>query len=366
MTLDNDRTRALRTRSQRLDGRLGDPLELVRELVGVQAQEPGAAALSIAARTEGVDSAAVERALVEERTLVRTWTMRGTIHVVPAEDAGWLVDLFAPLALPGADRRLSQLGVPAADRPKALAAIETALGERGPLTRAELMEHVARVGVNTGGQAAAHLARLAALNGIVVFGPPRSAKPTYVLRDAWLAGAAALREISREEALAELARRYLGAYGPAAPDDLAAWSGLPLRDARAGWEAIAPELTALQTAAGPAWLRSDPAPWLGDPPPDPPRLRLLPAFDTYLLGYRTRALAVPAGHERRVWPGGGIVRPTIVANGLARGTWRHQRRDERVTITIEPFPDSVIGEQALAEEVAHIEAFLGVRAKPAG
>jgi winged helix DNA-binding protein len=345
--VSEDRIRALRARSQRLlHDRLPDATALVRELVGVQAQEPGAAALSIRARTRGLTRAAVDRALVEERSIVRTWAMRGTIHLVPGEDAGWLTELLAPLSRRSSHRRLEQLGVPEPDRPRALAAIRAALAEHGPLTRAELMEHVARSGVPTAGQAAAHLTQLAALEGIVVFGPPRGAKPTYVPRDDWLG--ADLPRLSREGALAELARRYVRAYGPAAPEDLAAWSGLPLRDARAGWAAIANEVAAVDRRG---WIATDRASWLTEPAPDPPVTRLLPAFDTYLLGYRSRDLAVPSEHARRVWPGGGIVRPTVVANGLAVGTWRRTG----TAVSIEPFPGA---ELDAAAEAADVKRFL--------
>jgi winged helix DNA-binding protein len=332
--VNDDDLRLLRARSQRLlDERLTDATALVRELVGVQAQEPSAAALSIRARTRGLTRAAVDRALVEERSIVRTWAMRGTIHLVPAEDTGWLTELLAPLSRRSSHRRLAQLGVPERDRPPALAAIRAALAEHGPLTRAELMEHVARTGVSTAGQAAAHLTHLAAIEGTVCFGPPRGAKPTFVLRDDWLGRD--LRRLPRHRALTELARRYASAHGPAAPEDLSAWSGLPLRDARAGWAA---------TPAG----RADPP---AEAPPDPPVTRLLPAFDTYLLGYRSRDLAVPSEHSRRVWPGGGIVRQTVVANGLAVGTWRRTGAD----LSIEPFPGF---ELDAADEVADVNRFL--------
>lgn len=333
--MSDERTRVLRARSQRLlDERLTDATVLVRELVGVQAQEPSAAALSIRARTRGLTRAAVDRALVEERSIVRTWAMRGTIHLIAAEDARWLTELLAPRSLRSSHRRLAQLGVPEHDRPRAVAAIRAALAEHGPLTRAELMEHVARARVTTAGQAAAHLTYLAALEGIVCFGPPHGGKPTYVLRDDWLG--ADLPRLSRERALAELARRYVGAYGPAAPEDLAAWSGLPLRDARTGWATIAADRTNR----------------VAEPPPDPPVTRLLPAFDTYLLGYRTRDLAVPPEHARRVWPGGGIVRPTVVENGLAVGTWRRTGAD----VSVEPFPGLDVD---AADEVADVKRFLG-------
>ena len=307
--------------------------DIVHRVVGVQAQEPVAGALSIRVRGTGLTRADVERALVEEHSVVRLWAMRGTIHIVAAEEAAWLVDLFAPLALPASHRRLGQLGVPESDRPRAVALIRSSLAEHGALTRAELMEPIARGGITTDGQAAAHLPMLAALEGHVCFGPPRAGKPTFVLRDDWLGRD--LPRMPRERAVAEVARRYLDAFGPAAPEDFAAWSGLSLRESRAGWP-------------------SDPPRPGSSSAPDPPITRLLPAFDTYLLGYRSRDFCVAPAHARKVWPGGGIVRPTVIENGRAVATWRRSG----ATIEIEQF-----GEEAIAagDEIADVQRFLGAR-----
>jgi hypothetical protein len=339
---------AVRARSQHLIERLGDATELVTRLGGVQAQEPGAAALSIRARTSGLTAGDVERALVEERSLVRMWAMRGTLHVVASADAGWLHTLFAPLLMADQRRGLHKLEVPEADWPRAVDAIRAALAEHGPLTRAALMEHVERAGIATHGQRAAHLPRLAAIEGHVCFGPMAGSKPTYALRSDWLGELPAL---PRDQALAELARRYSHAYAPTTPHDFATWSGLPVRDARAGWAAIARDLT--ETPAG--WMPSKRVGWLDEPPPHPLLVRMLPAYDTYLLGYRTRAEAVPATHARQVWPGGGIVRPTVVANGRAVATWRQRRSGKRLAIAIEPFDEGV---PDVAEEAEDIGRFL--------
>jgi hypothetical protein len=303
-------------------------VEAVRATGGVQAQEPLAAALSIRVRTAGLTREDVNRALVEERSIVRLWAMRGTIHLVPSEDAAWLVELLGPLALTGVRRRLVQLGVPESDHPRAIRLIQDALAEHGPLTRVELMEHLARAGITTDGQAAAHLPALAALHGLVCFGPPRRGKPTYVLRDDWLG--VGLRGLTREDALAELRQRYARAFGPATPRDFARWSGLPLRES-----APLPVATRQPRAARPAGA-----------------IRLLPAFDTYLLGYRSRDFCVPAEHARAVWPGGGIVRPTVIVDGRGVGTWR--RTAGRVEIV--PFGGEPIDAD---EEIADVQRFLG-------
>ncbi len=317
--MTDDEIRATRMRAQRLDGPATDVAGLVRHVVGIQAQEPRAGALSIRARTKGVTAGDVARAIAERR-IVRTWAMRGTIHFVAAEDVGWLTRLFAPAEIPRAHRALDKLGVPDAHRPRAIETIVEAL-RRGPLTRGELCRRLERAGIATDGQRAAHLPRLAALEGHVCFGPPRDGTDTYAL-------VGDLSASDPSDAVGELAKRYGAAYAPATARDMAAWSGLPLRSIEPVFEPVEPTVD----------------------PPDPPLVRLLPAFDTYLLGYRGRDLAVPAAHAKKVRPGGGIIRPTVVENGLAVGTW--SRTAARVTI--EPWehePDAV-------EEIADVERFL--------
>src|SRR4051794_35702275 len=209
-------------RSQRLDGRAQAVAELVRHVVGIQAQEPRAGALSIRARTEGITAEDVRRALEEERSIVRTWVMRGTTHFVAAEDFRWLTGLFAPKLMPQQQLALDKLGVPQEERPRAVAAIVDALAD-GPLTRAELCERLERAGIATDGQKAAHLPRLAALEGHVCFGPVRDGKDTYALVSQWIRPGPV-----PADPLREIATRYAAAFGPATLQDMAAWSGLPV------------------------------------------------------------------------------------------------------------------------------------------
>ena len=133
-------------------------------------------------------------------------------------------------------------------------------------------------------------------------------------------------------ALAELARRYLTGHGPATDTDLATWIGLPLRDARAGLEAIAGELAEL--GDGLVDLASRP------PPPQLIPPRLLPRFDPYMVGWKRRAFAVPDDYAHNVWPGGGIIRATATADGgEVVGTWSAQRKGKRLAVIVDPFED---------------------------
>jgi hypothetical protein len=290
--------------------------EVVGRLLAVQAQDLRAARLALRARTPALTTADVDAALTDERSMVVAWLMRGTLHLVGRDDYPWLLGLTAPTRLSTNRRRLAQEGVAPDDAERAVRIVERALADAGPLTRRELAERLAAKGIRTEGQATPHLLMLAALRGVTVLGPLRDdGGHAFALTHDWLGATppAQLAGAERDAALAELARRYLGAHGPAAPADLAAWSGLALRDARAGLKAIASELAErgddlLELAAR-------------EPAPDAIPPRLLGAFDPYLLGWKDRAFAVPARHAKRVHPGGGMLRATAIVDGLAVGTW---------------------------------------------
>jgi hypothetical protein len=284
-----EETRRLRLRAQRLEPRLeGSAADVVRAVCGIQAQDARAAALAVRARSVGLTDRDVEAARVDERSIVRTWAWRGTLHLIAAEDLGWVLTLVAPSAIRGTAARWRQLGLD--DR--ALAAAREALAE-GPVTRAGLIERLAQRGIDASGQRTPHLLRRMALEGLICHGPGDA----YVPVEEWIGP---LARPSRDAALAELGRRYADAYGPADARDLAAWSGLPAAEARA------------------ARVAFDGAP----PHAGPPVVRLLPSFDTYLLGYRTRELAVAPEHARLVWPGGGWLRPVVAVDGRVAGVWR--------------------------------------------
>ncbi len=213
---------------------------VAERLLAVQGQDGRGARLAVRARSEGVTAADVVRGLTEERTLLITWLNRGTLHLVSSEDYPWLHALTTPPLFTGCARRLSELGVVPSAADRAVATIERALAEEGPLTRDELGARVARIGVETEGQALLHLLFLACLRGIAVRGPMVGKQHAYALVSDWLPPKPPA--LDRGRALAELARRFLAGHGPASDRDLAKWTGLPLRDARAGLQAIAPQL----------------------------------------------------------------------------------------------------------------------------
>ena len=321
--LSEKELRTLRARAQLLDTPRPEasPSEIVRRVCGVQAQDLRAADLALRVRAASLTAAEVQAARGIERSVIRTWAMRGTLHLLASDG-------------------------------------EKILEEEGPLTRSAIAERLARRGLPVEGQAAYHLVALAALEGHVCMGPDRSGEPAFVLLRDWLGPQSALE---RDAALAELARCYLCAYGPAAPENMAAWLGLGLTEAREGWHLIAQELSEVDAAGGQkVWVlrsqdvRLTPAGFV----------RLLPGFDNYLLGYRSRDFAVNSLHAREVHPGGGVLRAVVLVDGQAVATWLLRRSGTNLIITVRSFDQlSPRVEERLEAETQDIGRFLGASAQ---
>jgi hypothetical protein len=372
--LTADAVRRLRQRGQWLDGPsrprgggAGRVVDVARALCGVQAQYEAATALAVRARSSGLVAGDVEAARVERRSVVWTWCQRGTLHLLAADDLPWLLPLIGPV-FSRDSRRREQLGLDAATLARGEAALREVLGGQGPLPRAAIAARLRARGLALEGQAVPHLLGYAAHRGTICYGPGAAGKPTYVLLRDWLPGwGDGPRGLPRERALADLARRYLAAYGPATPQDLATWSGLPLGEARAAWGAIERELLGVRAAGTEAWLLRARRPAAdGDDRRAAPVVRLVAGYDPYLLGYRRRDLAVPAAHARRVHPGGGLLHPTLLVDGLAAGTWRSRAlgaEGARLEVTVRPFAAlaPAVG-RGLAAEARDVGRFLGARA----
>ncbi|HZV52786.1 MAG TPA: winged helix DNA-binding domain-containing protein [Candidatus Dormibacteraeota bacterium] len=361
--LSFEQVRALRLRAQRLAGRpCASASEAVASVIGVQAQAIQPAQLAVRARSTGLAAEDVTKACHADRSLVRTWLMRGTLHLVAAADVHWLLRLLGPRQAARDRRRRQRLGLDDRLLARSLEAIPQIMAGRGPLAREELVRRLARQGVvvDLATQASAHLVLYAALQGVICMGPEtRGNRATYVLLDEWLPAAPTMEP---EPALAELARRYLAGYGPATPADLAAWSGLPIAAADRGFRLVADETEEVEVDGRAAWRLPG-----ADPEPRPAGsdgVRLLGHWDPYLLGYRWRDPMLDAGFRRRVWTGGGFIRPVVLAAGRVVGTWRRERRGGQGVIRVEPFvrldPDLVHGLEA---ESADLARFLGEPAR---
>ena len=321
---------------------LARPVDVAERLLAVQGQDPRGARLAVRARTAGLSAADVDRALSEDRSLLITWLNRGTLHLVRSEDYPLLQMLTTPPLLTSNNRRLRQEGVTEAAAERALKTIEGALADDGPLSRKQLKERLEAAGLRTAGQAFIHLMFLAALRGISVRGPMVGKQHAYALVRDWLGPQP---KLDRDVALAELARRYLAGHAPADDRDLARWAGLPLRDARAGLAAIAPEL--VEREDGLLEPKRQP------PPAEIPPPRLLGAFDPLLLGWTSREEIV--GPHRMLVTINGIFRPFALVGGRAVATWRFAAGKTTIE-QLEPVPKKVA--KALEADARAVEDFL--------
>ncbi len=352
---DDEPLSKTRARAQLLAGgrRERTAADVVRRVFAIQAQDATAADLGIRARGQDLTAQAIRSAYDDDRAIVRNWFMRGTLHTIPAEDVGWVTRLLAPRVLTGTGSRYRDLGLTTELRLRADELIGRVLGAHGPLTRAELAEHLADRGIVPTGQVPFHLIRHAALTGLLCHGPLRAGEPTYVLLRDWIPAAVAPGP-EGDAAVAELARRYLAAYAPATMADFASWSGVAVTAARTAWQAMARAGTIVTDGDRTVLARHDEQAGDRSGPPD---VRLLPAYDNSLTGYRTRQQTVDAAYEARVWPGGGVLRPTVLVDGHVAGTW--SRGSGGRAIAVDPFSPLTGHVQAgVAQEEAAITRFM--------
>lgn len=317
----------LRIAGQRIAARrLERPADVVRWLGAVQAQDHLGALWAIGLRTRGATEADVERAIAE-RAIVRTWPMRGTLHLVPAEDVRWMLALLAPRVVTRRAAAYRALGLDDGAFARSRDAVARALEGGRRLGREALYGVLRDARVPTGGQRGIHVLSRLAMEGLVCHATREGKQQTFALLDEWVPAA---RPRAREEALAALARRYFTGHGPATPDDLAWWAGLGAREAREAVELARPELVA-ETAGGRALWRAAAA---GRATAGSPAAHLLPPFDELLVGYRDRSATLTPAHAARVHA---LLSPTVVAGDRVVGTWTRTVAVDEVVVRVEPF-----------------------------
>lgn len=291
------------------------PTDAVRHMTAMQAQDYPAALWAVGLRTKEATLAQVEDAIVRGE-IVRTWPMRGTLHLVARDDIRWMVALLAPRVQAANAARLARdLGLDASTLARGRRVVERTLASGAPVARAELYARLDAAGIASAHQRGLHLLNWLAHESVICQGPRQGKQPTFVLMDAWVPASASL---SRDEALHRLALRYLQGHGPATTADLAWWSGLTQKDALHALALAAPELEQESHDGTTWWSRA------GTPavPTSSRAIHLLPAFDEYLIGYRERSPVLDAALMRRVFSVNGLVAPTVIVDGRVAATWK--------------------------------------------
>jgi uncharacterized protein YcaQ len=359
---------AWRIRRHHLDqrARAGSVLKVASRLCGLHAQVMSCAELTVWARVEGFDRRAVQRALWEDRTLVKTWAMRGTLHLLPANELPlWHAALGASgrYLRPAAWKK--NFGITIEELDQLTEAVATALHGR-VLTREELMQEVGRL---TGSAEFSSkviesswgtILKPAAFSGGLCFGPSVGQRVQFTHPKTWLTTKARAPK-NLQAATAAVTRRFLSAYGPATVHDLGRWwNGGGVSIARQWIALLGDEVSAVDLEGKQAWMLTADARKARDLPPVR-SVRLLPGFDQYVVAASHHAEHLLPGDLRsRVYRPQGWISPVLLVNGLMHGTWRHELKGSRVEVVIEPFVKTPVWvRRAAADEAERLAAFLG-------
>lgn len=266
----------------------------------------------------------------DDGKIVRTWPMRGTLHVLAAADVRWILALTSPGNLAGSQRRREALELDDNTLGRCREIFGNTLQGGQHKSRDELYAALAAAGISTAGQRGYHILWNAALHGLICQASIHDKEQNFALLEEWVAP---VPEKTRDEALAELALRYFSSHGPATIKDFIWWSGLKASEARAGFEAIKTRLESVTLNKQTYWL-----PPHSDVPLQTSGAFALPGFDEYLLGYQDRSAVLDAEHAEKICPGGnGMFAPTIIVGGRVVGTWKRSFKKSSVEIAAAPF-----------------------------
>jgi hypothetical protein len=319
-------------------------------MLALQAQDYPGVLWSIGQRVPGATLESVERALAAG-DIVRSWPMRGTLHVVAPEDLGWMLAITRRRTATTMSRRQAQLELSPRDLATAAEVARSALHGGRILRRPDLLAAFEAAGISTAGQRGYHLLLHLAVHAVIVFGPVDGKQQTFVLFDEWIRES---RALEGEDALAEFARGYFRGHGPATDRDFAWWASLPLGEARTGVAAAG--LTSRLVGGETYYL--DPE---VEAASSSDAVLALPGFDEFVLGYQDRSVVLPDAFAEQVIPGNnGLFRPTIVVDGQVVGTWSRTERATAIDIELNVFSSLDARTRELVErEFARFAAFVG-------
>jgi hypothetical protein len=362
MTLSWEQVAAARMRAQGLVDRApaASWLSVVERVCGLHAQVMSSAELTLHARVDGLDRSTVADALWSDRSLIKTWAMRGTLHLLPSEEYALWRAALGQFEHYRRDGWLRGWGITREEMEALIEAVAVALdGE--PLTREALGTEIERV---TG---SAHIGSIvrgswgsmlkpAAYEGKLCFGPSAGQKVTFTRPDAWLSVSTTARD--RDEAMREVTRRFLAANGPATREDYARWWGVTPAVAGRRIADLGEDVDEVEVDGEPRWMLAG---GIADAHPAGV-VRLVPAFDQYVVGATLQAeyLLPPRVPRALVYRAQGWLSPVLLIDGRMEGVWRFERKGRRIAMSINPFRAQGAEVRSAAEaEAERIAGFLG-------
>ncbi|MCU1568812.1 MAG: hypothetical protein JWQ56_3749 [Pseudarthrobacter sp.] len=334
--------------------------DTVRWMTAMQAQDLQAAMWAVGVRVPGSGLADVRSAL-DSAAVVRSWPMRGTLHLVAPEDLHWMLDLTAERLTKGIAGRHRELGIAWADVEKCRDLALDRIAADGPVSRQELFQVFGAAGQSTQGQRGIHILGTLCRHGWLVQGPLAGHQQLLVAFESWIPIS---RRLERQEAIAEFALRYFRSHGPATLRDFAWWTQIPLTEVRAAFEDIKNQLVELEFEGTSYWLSPETASVLDGGVPGQRSVLLLPGFDEFVLGYSDRSLVLAPEHANKIVPGGnGVFKKTVVAGGEVIGTWAREGTGPGAAVVPELFdggrPLGPAAQAAFARAAQRYLAFLG-------
>lgn len=329
-----------------------DPAAVARALVGVQAQVLSSAALSIAIRSNGAVGATATA--LAERRLIRSWAMRGTLHLFAADDYPTIVAALRPNEPWRRPAWLRWFGVTEPQMEAAIEAVGEILDDGRPRTRAELAgELAARLGPHAGAlmrSSWGSFLNLATNRGYLCHAAGDGGTVRFVRPRRWLG---AWRDEDPRSALRVLVERYLASYGPASIAEITRWWGVAnQRDIRPVIADLGAKLTLVEVDGEHGYIRAEDVGAIEAMPARRASLRLLGPFDPLIVGAGLRSHLLPAPHLKRVSRAAGWISPVVLVDGVVAGIWDHARVGDRLAVTVEAFRPLSRTERTALERVA--------------
>ncbi len=342
-----------------------DPDTIVRRMGALQAQNFQASLLAIGIRCGNDSMVSDVQSSLDSGKIVRTWHIRGTIHICASDDVKWMFKPGSGRLLQTALTRDKHLGLSQELIQRAYEILRRTLKGKKILTRSNLYDYFEKSGIPVKNNIGYHLLYRAAWDGLICFGPHEDDEPSFALLDDW---APSQKEFPYEEMLGELTVRYFNGHGPATIQDFAWWAGIKISEARAGIVTSREFIRELEFDGRTYYFhRENASRRNGDE-----NVYLLPAFDEYIIGYTDRSMVTGDFGEIRgkqdeigkFIHSNGIFLPTIISNGKVVGTWKGQMKSGKINVTLNTFNhlDRLIRSD-IKDRVSEYGRFLGVDAE---
>jgi hypothetical protein len=332
--------------------RIRSPAKLVSWLVAVQAQEYDGAKWSIGLRLRNKTDKYIEDAL-KSKKIVRTWANRGTLHFVNSEDMKWLLKLMGPRLIRRSARRYRELELDEETLKTTGMILEETLSGTNGIQRSKLREILNENKISTEGQRFTFILQRASLEGLIHQGISIKNDPTYYSSEDLPSP-----QLSNEEALMEISKRYFHSHGPATLKDFVWWSGLTVKDAKTGLKSIKSQLNKFEMGNNIYWSKISPANQEGKLQTWP-NIKILPQYDDYLLAYQDRGASINGKAKQLLKPKYGRFNQIILVNGKATGTWERKITKNNVVFKLNYFrPLSEPENKVLVSEIRGYSNFI--------